>query len=165
MGSRIFNMSNTARMSNSGSLVRRSNSRIPVPVRLTQSNGKVRVQNRVSRTAITNANGDKKESVECSQMWTILENKALPEFETQVDTFFTRKARSGTSVCKYNSAPTNRLLSIMPAAKPASFRPSVLDYIYTIGILGAVLFAVLFLGLHSGTISRIYHLVWQHYSC
>merc|ERR1712071_727270 len=139
MGSRIFNMSNTARMSNSGSLVKRSN-------------GKVRVQNRVSRTAITHANGDKKESVECSQIWTILENKALPDFETQVDTFFTRKARSGTSVCKYNlaqrqtrpnSAPINRLLSIMPAAEPASFRPSGLDYIYTIGILGAVLFAVL----------------------
>merc|ERR1712071_351829 len=110
-------------------------------------------------------------AVKCGPFWKIKLSQIL---KAQVDTFFTRKARSGTSVCKYNlaqrqtrpnSAPINRLLSIMPAAEPASFRPSGLDYIYTIGILGAVLFAVLFLGLHSGTISRIYQLVWQHYSC
>merc|ERR1711881_784376 len=160
MGSHSFTMSSSStRASSSANTVGRTASRIPVPIKSASpqsaaSTSAVRVRKRTSRLSLKIGDAPPRvrasKSVECHRMWSILEEKSgLPEFETQVDTYFSSDQNGQHSGSNYRHR--------------REFVPNRRDYIYTIGFLVVLVVVTLSCSQHYSTINRIYNLVWKYY--
>jgi len=174
--------SSSTRAFSSANTVRRTASRIPVPIKSaspqsTASTSAVRVRKRTSRLSLKIGDAPPRvrasKSVECRRMWSILEEKSgLPEFETQVDTYFSSDQNG--QLRKYNLADrkllpikSGRFQNLQHSDSNYRYRrefvPNRRDYIYTIGFLVVLVVVTLSCSQHYSTINRIYNLVWKHY--